>query len=86
MKNKDLILITSYTPDSIRKNLLLDSLKSIDKNKFDIMVSSHSSISEEALEYCNYFIYDKKNTLLFDLEYKLSYWFLCSAFKIYTTE
>jgi len=86
MKNKDLILITSYTPDSIRKNLLLDSLKSIDKNKFDIMVSSHSSISEEALEYCNYFIYDKKNTLLFDLEYKLSYWFLCSAFKLYTTE
>ena len=67
MKEKDLILLTAYTPDLERKNILLNVLKSIDKNKFDIMVSSHSSISEEALEYCNYFIYDKKNTLLFDL-------------------
>jgi len=86
MKNKDLILITAYTPDSIRKNLLLDSLKSIDKNKFDIMVSSHSSISEEALEYCDYFVYDKNNILLFDPKYKLSFWFSCNAFKLYTTD
>ena len=83
---KDLILLTTYTPDLKRKNILLDALKSIDKNKFDIMVSSHSSIPEEALEYCNYFIYDKNNTLLFDPKYKLSFWFSCNAFKIYTTE
>jgi hypothetical protein len=86
MKNKDLILLTAYTPDLERKNILLNALKSIDKNKFDIMVSSHSSISEEALKYCDYFIYDKNNTLLFDPKYKLSFWFSCDAFKLYTTE
>jgi hypothetical protein len=86
MKEKDLILLTAYTPDSQRKNILLDALESIDKNKFDIMVSSHSSIPEEALEYCDYFIYDKNNTLLFDPKYKLSFWFSCDAFTLYTSE
>ena len=86
MKEKDLILLTAYTPDLERKNILLNALKSIDKNKFDIMVSSHSSIPEEALEYCDYFIYDKNNTLLFDPKYKLSFWFSCDVFKLYTTD
>lgn len=86
MKNKNLILLTAYTPDSQRKNILLDALKSIDKNKFDIMVSSHSSIPEEAFEYCDYFVYDKNNTLLFDTKYKLSFWFSCNTFKIFTSE
>jgi hypothetical protein len=86
MKEKDLILLTAYTPDLKRKNILLEALKSINKNKFDIMVSSHSSIPEEALEYCDYFIYDKNNALLLDPEYKLSFWFSCNVFKIYTTE
>jgi hypothetical protein len=40
MKTKDLILITSYTPDTERKNILLDSLKSINKNKFDIFTKT----------------------------------------------
>jgi hypothetical protein len=86
MKEKDLILLTTYTPDSQRKNILLEALKSIDKNKFDIMISSHSSIPEEALEYCDYFIYDKNNTLLFTPEHKLSFWFSCDNFRVYTTE
>ena len=86
MKNKDLILITAYTPDLNRKNILLEALKSIDKTKFDIMISSHSSIPEEAFEYCDFFIFDKKNTLLFDNEHKLTFWFSCDAFKVFTTE
>lgn len=86
MKEKDLILLTAYTPDSQRKNILLDALKSIDKNKFDIMVSSHSSIPEEAFEYCDYFVYDKNNTLLFDTKYRLSFYFVCNAFTLYTSE
>ena len=86
MKTKDLILITSYTPDTERKNILLDSLKSINKNKFDIMISSHGLIPEEAYNYCDYFIYDKSNTLLFDSKYRLSFWYSCDVFKIHTIE
>ena len=86
MKNKDLILITAYTPDLKRKNILLEALKSIDKTKFDIMVSSHSSVPEEAFEYCDFCIFDKRNTLLFNDEHKLTFYFSCDAFKVFTTE
>lgn len=86
MNKKDLILLTAYTPDLTRKNILLEALKSIDKNKFDIMISSHSLIPEEAYDYCDYFVYDKNNTLLFDSKYRLSFWFSCPNFRIFTTE
>ncbi len=46
-KLKDLFLITAYTPDDERKNLLRDFISSIDKKLFDIMVVSHSSIPED---------------------------------------
>lgn len=86
MSKKDLILLTTYTPDLTRKIILLEALKSIDKNKFDVMISSHSSIPEEAYDYCDYFVYDKNNILLFDPKYRLTFWFSCNTFRIFTTE
>ena len=66
MKKKDLILITAYTPDDIRKKYLENLLSSIDSNKFDILISSHSNISEKAFNMCDYFIYNKENIILYD--------------------
>ena len=65
---KDLFLITAYTPDDERKNLLRDFISSIDKKLFDIMVVSHSSIPEDIINKVNYFIYDSSNVLLTDFE------------------
>jgi hypothetical protein len=83
---KDLILITSYTPDEERENLLLDLLGSIDRNTFDIMISSHSSVSKRIIEICDFFLFQKKNTLLTEPEYKFTFWFGNGEFEIRTTE
>ena len=83
---KDLILITAYTPDEERENLLFNLLQSIDRDVFDIMLSSHSPVSKKIIEGCDYFIFQKKNTLLTDMEYKMTFWFGDTGFKISTTE
>lgn len=83
---KDLILITAYTPDDIRQKYLEELLLSIDKEKFDILISSHSSISEKAFDLCDYFLYSKENIILYDYKYKISCFFSNKNFTIYTTE
>lgn len=83
---KDLILVTAYTPDDIRKKYLEDLLLSIDKDKFDIMISSHSNISEKSLNMCDYFIYDKNNYILYDHKHKVKNFFKTSSMELYTTE
>ncbi len=83
---KDLILITAYTSDDIRQKYLEELLLSIDKEKFDILISSHSSISEKAFDLCDYFLYSKENIILYDYKYKISCFFSNKNFTIYTTE
>jgi len=83
---KDLILITAYTPDSERIQLLKELLKTIDRDFFDVMISSHSSVSDEIVNSCDYFIFQKKNTLLTDIDHKIKFWFGNEFFEICTTE
>ena len=67
---KDLILIPTYAPDNQRKEILRNFVKSINKDIFDIMVVSHSSIPTDIIENTDYSIYDSKNILLTDTKYK----------------
>ena len=83
---KDLILITAYTPDSERVELIKELLKTIDRDSFDVMISSHSSVSDEVVKSCDYFIFQKKNTLLTDIDHKIKFWFGNGSFEIFTTE
>ena len=83
---KDLILITAYTPDAERISILDDLLESIDREHFDVMISSHSSISDEVVEKSDYFIFQKKNVLLTDLDQKIKWWFGNESLEISTTE
>ena len=83
---KDLILITAYTPDAERISVLDDLLESIDREHFDVMISSHSSISDEVVEKSDYFIFQKKNVLLTDLDQKIKWWFENESLEISTTE
>ena len=83
---KDLILITAYTPDSERVQLIKELLKTIDRDSFDVMISSHSSVSDEVVNSCDYFIFQKKNTLLTDIDHKIKFWFGNGSFEIFTTE
>lgn len=83
---KDLILITAYTPDLERVQLLKELLKTIDRDSFDIMISSHSPVSDEVVKGCDYFLFQKKNTLLTDIDHKIKFWFGNEFFEISTTE
>jgi hypothetical protein len=83
---KDLILITTYAPDNPRRSMLRDFVKSINKDLFDIMVVSHSSIPEDIIDNINYFVYDSDNSLLTDVEYKYQMYYNSDKFKVFTTE
>lgn len=83
---KDLFLITTYAPDNVRKDILRNFVKSIDKEKYDIMVVSHSSIPTDVIEDVNYFIYDAQNILLTDTEYKYTMFYNSSNFQVISTE
>ena len=72
---KDLISVFAYCPDNKRKKVLqdlLDKLKPL-KDRFDILVISHSPISEISYDDIDYFYYDKNNYFSW---YRSSYWII----------
>ena len=70
--NKELILITTYCPNKERKEILFDFLKQLQKfrDKYDILVSSHTPLDTHFFDYFDYFYYDKNNVILTDIEYR----------------
>ena len=70
--NKDLILITAYCPNKEKKEILFDFLKQLQKfrDKYDILVSSHTPLDTHFFDYFDYFYYDKNNVILTDIEYR----------------
>jgi hypothetical protein len=84
---KDLITVFTYCPDNKRKKVLedlLDKLK-IFRNKFDILVVSHSQIPELCYDNIDYFYYDKNNVLLYDFDLNNNFWFKSESFYINST-
>jgi hypothetical protein len=81
---KDLITIFNYSPDNKRKEILhnlIVRLQSI-RDKFDILVVSHSSISDISLGLIDYFYYDSNNELISDFDLTNKFWFRESEFVI----
>lgn len=83
---KDLIIINSYTPDYEREELLRKFVNQIDNTNFDIMVVSHSRLPDDLYEKVDYFIFDKENEILTNIESKYDSWWANEHFKINTTE
>ena len=83
---KDLFLVTAHVPDNPRKEILRNFIKSINREIFDIMVVSHSNIPVDVIDNIEYFIYDSKNPLLTDIEYKYNMFYSSEDFKIVSTE
>jgi len=84
---KDLISVFAYCPDNKRKKVLqdlLDKLKPL-KDRFDILVISHSPISEISYDDIDYFYYDKNNTLLYDFDLNNNFWFENNMFNVNST-
>lgn len=86
MDKKDVILITAHTPDQTRKKLLLDLIGTINRQKFDVVISANSKLPKKVYDICNYVIYNQENKLLTDFKYKFSLAWRNDSFHISTTE
>ena len=84
---KDLITIFSFCPTFEKKKILNDLLTELqlERNKYDIMVVSHSQISDLSMELVDYFFYDKENILLKDFGLTNKFWFRGDKFTINTS-
>lgn len=62
--NSEVILITAYTPDEHRMDMLRTLIIKLKSHNKKVVVSSHSKISDDILDLVDYFIYDSNNQLL----------------------
>ena len=75
--DKDIILITAYCPDSNKVDKLRTLINQLQvvKNKFDVMVVSHTTIPLDIQDKVDLCLYDKKNELLTDWDLINQPWF-----------
>lgn len=72
---KEIYLITSYTPTSIKQDLLRNLVNQLERNNKSIMISSHSHTSDDIVDKCNYYIFDPENELIKNPEYQVKSFF-----------
>ena len=63
MKNKNLVIILCYCDTQSKLDLLSNMILSL-KDKYDILVSTHSPLPLEIQKDINYLVYDKSNPIL----------------------
>lgn len=62
---KDIVLVSAYTPDDERLELLIDTINFLSKNHKEIILVSHSTNTpQNIIKKCKYFLYSSENTLL----------------------
>lgn len=83
---KELMLITSYTPDLYREELLRTLVRQINKDVYDIMVVSHSYIPNDIMNSIDYFFFEKELYLMFDPKDRQTTIFGNNMFRINTFE
>ena len=77
MNKKDLIVISAYCPTKSKQKKLSDLIDKLDniRDKFDVIVVSHSPIKNKIQKKLDHFYYDKKNPLSDDLDLRYLGWF-----------
>lgn len=81
---KDLITIPTFCPDSQRKETLYNLVQNLQKirDKYDIMIVSHSPINEITTSMVDYVYIDNENLLLKDFDLTNKFWFSNENFKV----
>jgi hypothetical protein len=74
---KDLILISNYSDTPEKQDILRNLVNQIYSQKefFDLLLVSHTTVPEDIQSKCNYALYDYKNELLYDLDLRNTSWF-----------
>lgn len=75
---KEIYLITSYTPTSIKQDLLRNLVNQLKGNNKSVMVSSHSHTSDDIIDKCDYYVFDPENELITKPEYQVQSFFSLS--------
>ena len=70
MLKKDIIVISAYCPNLRKEGKLQDLVENLQglRNKFDILVVSHTPISKEICNKIDHFYYDSQNEMLTDFD------------------
>ena len=63
---KEIIYIVDYSNTLEKQINLLNLIKDINREVYDVCVSSHCILPEWIIELCDYYFYDKNNDLLYD--------------------
>jgi hypothetical protein len=70
--NSEIILITAYTPSIDKQDNLRELVKTLKSFKYEVCLITHSSTPQDIIDRCDYFIFDKKNEVNYDLD--IAYW------------
>jgi hypothetical protein len=81
MKNKNLVIIVCYC-DTEQKIKLLHNMINQIKNKFDILIASHSPLPISIQNDIDYLVYDKSNPILKYPERGMEFWRIIQNQKI----
>ena len=74
---KDLILISSFCNTKLKEETLRNLVNKVNTQKdyFDLMIVSHTTIPLDIQDKCNYVFYDSNNELLYDWDLRSKPWF-----------
>ena len=83
---KSLITVFAHCPDDHRKKVLYELLLKLQnkRNDYDILVVSHSDISQSCFSLIDYFYFDSNNRLLEDFDLRKKHWFRNKGFIIHS--
>lgn len=77
-KDRDIVLVTSYTPTVEKIDSLRELIKKIKSCGYKICLSTHSSTPQDIIDRCDYFIFDSSNELNYDRD--ISYWTIFNGY------
>ena len=72
---KEIVIITAYTPDTVKQDNLRELIKSLKELNYRICLVTHTHTPQDIVDRCDYYLYDKENELLYDPEIK--YFYFC---------
>lgn len=70
--SSEIVLITAYTPSIDKQDKLRELIKKLKSFNYEVCLATHSSTPQDIIDRCEYFIFDKKNELNYDLD--IAYW------------
>ena len=73
----EVYIVSAYTPDVEREELLRKLVSQLHSAKKDILLITHSVTPNDIVKKCRYYVYDEENKILLDDKYKFLAWNTC---------